>query len=299
VTTTVTTANNGRSLHRKLAQVMHEVGRIPKNGTAPQAMGGYKFVQVGDATDAIRKALADQVITMMPTGVRVVGQVDRPTKSGGSMTTVDLITTWTITDGESGESIQIESFGAGADGGDKYSGKASTSAMKYALLTGFLLSTGDDTEASNLPEQRPRGSGVVGTKANPAPVFDDGSLVGTVELSKDSPDFLPHVSPEGGTLTFKLVSPRGGIKVNVYGKLAYDLSMEKDDVVGKLATCWGRVRDDFFMSKGHKVTYQILDLERFRCGALELPLPDEPLDEPDDSVPLLGEAASEELGLLA
>ena len=57
---------------------------------------------------------------------------------GGTMTTVDLVVTWTLTDGESGETIEIQSFGAGADGGDKYSGKASTSAMKYALLSGFL-----------------------------------------------------------------------------------------------------------------------------------------------------------------
>jgi hypothetical protein len=134
------------SLHRKLATIMYEADRIPKNGTAPQAMGGYKFVQVGDAADYIRKALAEKVITMIPVGVQVVGQVDRPTKSGGTMTTVDLITTWRLTDGETGESIEIQSFGAGADGGDKYSGKASTSAMKYALLTGFLLSTGEDSE---------------------------------------------------------------------------------------------------------------------------------------------------------
>lgn len=135
-----------RSLHRKLATVMWEAERIPKNGIAPAAMGAYRFVQVGDAADYIRKALAEKVITMMPTAVRVINQTDRPTKAGGTMTTVDLVVDWTLTDGESGESIVIQSFGAGADGGDKYSGKASTSAMKYALLSGFLLSTGEDSE---------------------------------------------------------------------------------------------------------------------------------------------------------
>lgn len=142
-----------RTLHRKLAQVMYEAERIPKRGVAPREMGGYKFVEVGDAADFIRKALAEHVITMMPTRVQVVGQADRPTKSGGSTTTVDLITDWTLTDGESGESITIQSFGAGADVGDKYSGKASTSAMKYALLTAFLLSTGEDSEGGKLPDR--------------------------------------------------------------------------------------------------------------------------------------------------
>jgi hypothetical protein len=117
--------------------------------------------------------------------------------------------------------------------------------------------------------------------------LDPNSLVGTIELSKDSPDFLPKVSPEGGTLTFKLVSPAGGIKVISHGKLAYDLSMEKDDVIGKLATCYGRVTDEWFMSKGHKVTYQVLTLNAIRVGQLELPAPEPPEEAP--SIPLFDE----------
>ena len=87
-----------RSLHRKLAQIAYEAERVPKNGTAPQVMGGYRFVQVGDAADFVRKALAEKVLTMVPTHVSVVGQVDRPTAKGGTMTTVDLLIDWTITD---------------------------------------------------------------------------------------------------------------------------------------------------------------------------------------------------------
>jgi hypothetical protein len=153
-----------RSLHRKLAQIMYEAERIPKRGRAPAAMGGFEFVQVGDAADYIRKALAENVLTMMPTRLAVVGQSEHGTKAGGSMTTVDVLMDWTITDGESGESIVIQSFGAGADGGDKYSGKAQTNAMKYALLMGFLLSTGDDPEAAETPERAPR------ARRGPAPV---------------------------------------------------------------------------------------------------------------------------------
>src|SRR6185369_556199 len=82
------------SLHRKLAQVMHEVGRIPKNGTAPQAMGGFKFVEVGDAADAIRVALAEKLVSMIPTAIEVVGETEHPTSSGKMMTTLTVRTTW-------------------------------------------------------------------------------------------------------------------------------------------------------------------------------------------------------------
>jgi ERF superfamily len=184
----MTTGASVRSLHRKLATIMYEAERIPKNGIAPQAMGGYRFVQVGDAADYIRKALAEKVITMMPTAVRVINQTDRPTKAGGTMTTVDLVVDWTLTDGESGESIVIQSFGAGADGGDKYSGKASTSAMKYALLSGFLLSTGEDTEgdAPEAATTRPARAQVTQAVSPSAPATRPG-IPAAVAVQREDP----------------------------------------------------------------------------------------------------------------
>jgi hypothetical protein len=205
-----------RSLHRKLAQIMYEADRIPKNGRAPEAMGGYPFVQVGDAADYIRKALSEKVISMLPTAVRIIGQTDRPTKSGGTQTTVDIITDWTLTDGETGEYIIIQSFGAGADGGDKYSGKAQTNAMKYALLMGFLLSTGDDPEqgedehrparASTTPPPRPTLVSVAPRAASVAsgPDIDPGELESLVEgytppkpkvVYGETPDCPVHHTP--------------------------------------------------------------------------------------------------------
>jgi len=138
-------------LHGKLAEVMLAVGRIPKNGTAPAAMGGYKFVQVGDAADAIRKELGVRGVSMLPEAIEEISlQVGGGSR--GNTTTQTVRTTWRLTDGETGETATIQSMGTGQDNGDKYSPKAQTNAMKYALLMGFLLSTGDDPEASDLSE---------------------------------------------------------------------------------------------------------------------------------------------------
>ena len=142
-----------RGLHAKLAEVMAEAGRIPKNGKAPAQMGGFEFVQVGDAADAIRKALGDRGVSMLPSGVEVIGEAEHATKSGGTMTTLTVRTTWTLTDGETGESAVIQSIGSGADTGDKASPKAQTNSMKYALLMGFLLSTGDDPEQTDVSDR--------------------------------------------------------------------------------------------------------------------------------------------------
>ncbi len=287
------------SLHRKLAQVMHEAERIPKNGTAPQVMGGYPFVQVGDAADYIRKALAAHLITMMPTNVQVVGQVDRQTARGGTMTTVDLITTWTLTDGESGESIQIQSFGAGADGGDKYSGKASTSAMKYALLTGFLLSTGDDTEGHATPEQRPAHdapqrpvpTGIVETKEHPAPEpvqTHDGGLIGIAKVGNGKSDFELRQTPAGAGISFRLAQGRQGIKVVALGPLAEAIASLRSTIEDQRVTCFGSISDEEFIKEGKVISYQVLTLTRLVHPDFTLPADEGP---PAD-LPLFGEDAA-------
>lgn len=160
-----------RSLHRKLAQVMYEVERIPKRGRAPAAMGGFEFVQVGDAADVIRKALAENGVTMIPTAIELISESESETASKKLMTTVTVRTTWTVTDGDSDESITIQSMGSGADMGDKAIPKAQSNAMKYALLMGFLLSTGDDPELSDSSDRQRRAAapGRPGSDGPPAP----------------------------------------------------------------------------------------------------------------------------------
>jgi hypothetical protein len=148
----MTTAEK-RSLHAKLAEVMAEAERIPKNGTYT-GQGGFKYVLVGDAADAIRGQLASRKVSMLPSAVEVVSEREHETRSGGTMTTLTVRTTWTLVDGETGETAVIQSIGTGADAGDKASPKAQTNAMKYALLMGFLLSTGDDPEQSDSSDRQ-------------------------------------------------------------------------------------------------------------------------------------------------
>lgn len=138
--------NEARSLHRKLAEIYAAVDRIPKSGTAPVAMGGFKFVQVGDVADAIRKELAARSITMLPEVAEQISEHVEQTKAGGSMFFQTWRFTWRFSDGESGESCTIQSVGEGSDTHDKGAPKAQTAAMKYALLMAFLVPTGDDPE---------------------------------------------------------------------------------------------------------------------------------------------------------
>jgi hypothetical protein len=276
------------SLATKLAQVMYEAERIPKNGTAPQVMGGYRFVQVGDAADYIRKALAEKVVSMLPTAIEIVDQSEVATNKGGSMTVMTVRTTWTLTDGESGETATIQSLGTGGDSGDKYSMKAQTSAMKYALLMGFLLSTGDDPEGATLPDRAPRGS-------EKFEQSDDGGLIGIVEVGdKASSDFMLRQTPEGSALGFRLKA-RGGILVECRGPLADQLVGLREAVVGKRVTVWGSLSERSFTPTGKpKVTYQVLSASRVRVPGLG-DVPSDATPEPDAAPGASTEAETAEL----
>lgn len=311
------------SLHRKLAQVMYEAERIPKNGVGPREQGSYPFVQVGDAADFIRKALAEKVVTMMPTKVQVTGQSDRPTQKGGTMTTVDLIVTWTLTDGESGETMTVESFGAGADTGDKYSGKASTSAMKYALLTGFLLSTGEDTENHDTSDRQARPAPPrlpprtdpmsadpieVASRADEPkadePYSEHEEIIGRVRrrgiVRKGSAEGYKldgRIGPEGHVIGFRLeVGPEKHIPQCIVagplGEVLYQATGEHPDaLIGVPATVAGIL----FHVKSPRGSWYRLHVDRIETtiNGLDVILPaDEALPQPPDDVPLAGEAVA-------
>jgi hypothetical protein len=168
---------------------------------------------------------------MLPSKVEVLDKTEHTTAKGGTMTTVDLKVTWTLTDGITGETATIESFGAGADTGDKYSGKATTSAMKYALLAGFLLSTGEDTERSDASDRQPR-THTGHRDGNPGAVSDRpqldrpvNDLIGTVEVGKPPVDMNPRTDKDLGPVWgFKLKNGSKGFQVLAMGDLAAALS---------------------------------------------------------------------------
>jgi hypothetical protein len=129
-------------LAAKIAKVMEAVGYVAKTGT--NSAQGYKFVQASAVADKVREQLVKFNVSMTPTQIDVISEGLTPS---GKQSLLTLRFTWTLTDGDSGETISFQSVGTGADSGDKAAYKAATGALKYALLTGFLIPTGDDPEA--------------------------------------------------------------------------------------------------------------------------------------------------------
>jgi len=286
-----------RSLHRKLAQVMYEVGRIPKNGTAPAAMGGYSFVEVGDAADVIRKALADAGVTMIPGNIELIGENEHATSSGKMMTTVTVRTTWTLTDAATGETATIQSMGSGADMGDKAIPKAQSNAMKYALLMGFLLSTGDDPERQDTSDrQRPRG--LVDDVQRPPPdrpqltrEVHDG-LIGTFATS-GTQDGQLRETPDGWILPFRLkAGNKAGQICLAHDHIAKSLA-NRNDLIGQRVTVWGTFEDLTIDKGGQTIGYKVLHLTRITGDGFDLT--PEPTEPPTDGLSAEEQAAMDEL----
>jgi hypothetical protein len=140
-------------------------------------------------------------------------------------------------------------------------------------------------------EEMPRDEGpktVVWSKADnegprPEPErSDDGGLIGTVELGKGDADFNPRQTPDGYATAFRLVSGRKSIKAVALPPFGDLLLAEKDALLGKTVTAWGRISDETFRPKGATtdVTYQVLTLDRIKTSELDLTAP-EPADELD------------------
>lgn len=301
------TAQPALSLHRKLAKVMGEAERIPKNGVAPPQMGSFRFVQVGDAADAIRKALAEQAVSMIPTAIEVVGESEHETSNHKIMTTLTVRTTWTLTDGESGESITIQSLGSGADTGDKAAPKAQSNAMKYALLMGFLLSTGDDPEQADTSDRHQRAAPPrLGPRPDPAteepaptkePYSEQEELVGRVRRAgtirkgtSAAYQLDARQGPDGHVIGFRLeVGPEKHIpQCVVAGPLGEALFLATAGEPAKLAGTRATVAGILYHVKGSRgPSWYRLHVDRFENDDFILPADpaDGPVPEPTEALP--------------
>lgn len=133
-----------RSLARKLAEVMAEVGNVEKKGRNTHF--NYRFVQESDLVDKIRPLLAARNVMFMVTveSIETVREVER--RNGGFDYVERQKVVGRFIDGDSGEVFESSVFADGMDGQDKGPYKGLTGGVKYLLMKTFLVGTGDDPE---------------------------------------------------------------------------------------------------------------------------------------------------------
>ena len=139
-------------LAAKMSAAMGEIGRVQKRGRN-QAQG-YSYARADDVAEEARAVLSRHGIAVFASvaehGVREVE--GKNGKIRISTATVE----WTFRDGESGEERTVKIPGEGQDSGDKGIYKAMTGSLKYALMLGFLIPTGDGDPERDEEDEPPR-----------------------------------------------------------------------------------------------------------------------------------------------
>lgn len=142
---------------KAIIEVMKAVKSIDKDMTVGTGNSSYKGVSDKSVKQIIGAAMEKNGLCIIPTSVQAVTKVDRWTETGGQygdkqkQSVFTEVTTKYLLMHTSGENIEISGYGHGVDSQDKGAGKATTYALKYALLYIFMVPTGkiDDADTSH------------------------------------------------------------------------------------------------------------------------------------------------------
>lgn len=134
------------TLGTAILQVMEAVAYVQKTGRMSAGPARYSFASEADIIRALRPAMVEAGLALIPVAVDASTVQHGATRSGTMQHRVDAVFTYHLLHGPSGEHQVVCALGCGTDVGDKAAGKASTSAYKYALRECFGLETGDDPD---------------------------------------------------------------------------------------------------------------------------------------------------------
>jgi len=136
--TTVTHPN----VYERMLAVMASVTGVLKDKAAPQAIGGYRFASHDAVVGALRAAIVENGLVIVPS-IHEHGQ-------DGNRTWM-LVEVRVVNAQCPEDSAAVYTLGFGVDSQDKGPGKAMSYATKMALLKMFCLPTGEDIEDFDAP----------------------------------------------------------------------------------------------------------------------------------------------------
>jgi hypothetical protein len=144
-----------------IIEVMKAVKNIDKNMIVGTGKNTYKGVADKDVKKDIGEAMEKNGLCIIPINIEEETQIDRweETFDGNAKTKQNVFTKVKVTyllSHVSGEYMTLVGYGHGVDSQDKGAGKATTYALKNALLYSFMVPTGslDDTDkihSDNIP----------------------------------------------------------------------------------------------------------------------------------------------------
>jgi len=149
-----------KELAKAVISVMKEVKGMEKNSNVGSGRSAYNGTKDQDVKEVFNDALAKNGLCILPIGIEEETKIDRweeEVKWNGDVQIKQKQSVFTKVKAkylllhESGQSVELAGYGHGVDPQDKGAGKATTYALKNALLYTFLTPVGkiDDTETTH------------------------------------------------------------------------------------------------------------------------------------------------------
>lgn len=144
-----------KEISKAIVDLMAEIKGIDKSMTVGSGNYSYKGVSDQSVKEILQPLMIKHGLSILPTDVYARTTTERWEEGGKTKQSIFTeVTTKYLLLHTSGESIQLSGYGHGVDAQDKGAGKATTYALKYALLYTFLIPTGkiDDSDVEHSEE---------------------------------------------------------------------------------------------------------------------------------------------------
>ena len=143
-----------KQISKAIISVMKEVKGMEKNSrVGAGTRAAYDGTKDQDVKETFNNALSKNGLCMLPIDIKDETKIDRWTDQYGKQkqSVFTKVNVKYLLLHDSGESIEVAGYGHGIDSQDKGAGKATTYAMKNALLYSFCTPVGkiEDTETTH------------------------------------------------------------------------------------------------------------------------------------------------------
>jgi len=131
-----------KNIQEAMLAIYKEVGYVQKERSQNL---NYTFASEKEFIKTLRPVMIENGVTVFVKSMNQIVQTEYKTRSDAVMlrTNIHGVVCFTHV---SGSFIDVESYGEGADSGDKSTNKAMTDLYKYALRQTFMIETGDDPD---------------------------------------------------------------------------------------------------------------------------------------------------------
>lgn len=141
-----------KEISKAILSVMKEVKNIEKEMTVGTGQSSYKAVSDSLVRNTIRPEMIKAGLVIVPVSIESQSKTERweeETSYGVKMKQqifTEAFCKYKLIHTESGEELEISGLGHGVDSQDKSAGKATTYALKNALLDTFLITKGESED---------------------------------------------------------------------------------------------------------------------------------------------------------